>query len=314
MDIKVKIIYLDWNVINHLHDGILPIELKNLLISLQEERKIICPYTAEHLSELYRDSDSIQDSEHRILALIKTLSEITKNILWYFDYRDNNYYFKKIHPYQYYLNQKEEKEEYGFSIRFLYRLIFYFMKFQTIKFTRIISKQSRIKFKDIHIKTIYDPNNPIGSLMLITRNLTEINTRAFELQRNKLNLCPKELNSLVGDELIKKINDEIGKWTKTHDFNSIVDSSLQYQKGGQFYKEAGLNTFLEMMGYHKDKKSITIESKLSDSNHLIFGLKAHTFITHDKRLFNRALQIANMEDLTTKVIWAKDAINYLESI
>lgn len=63
-----------------------------------------------------------------------------------------------------------------------------------------------------------------------------------------------------------------------------------------------LSSMLDLLGYKVDTKEKTQKSSLHDIEHIIYGLDADIFVTNDRKLQSRAIQIYKFMNVDTKVV------------
>ncbi len=127
----------------------------------------------------------------------------------------------------------------------------------------------------------------------------------MEETRKKMNTDKGKLSGIVGGNIIKGIGEHI-KSQSGLDLLSLVNG---YINGKPTYlKIVALHSFLNMVGYHADKKLSStkkLPSTRHDGEHIAYGAFCDYLLSADRKLVQKAAAIYQYLDVGTRIMHLK---------
>jgi len=125
--------------------------------------------------------------------------------------------------------------------------------------------------------------------------------------RQQLNIEIQRINNYSITEVIDHLNSKLINWGTQKSFIEMIEYGISFHPDGKNFglhnRIAGVFELLDMLGYWKDKETLTSNyARLWDSYHCFFASYCDFFISDDKRTRYKSKVVYNIYNKNTKVI------------
>ena len=147
----------------------------------------------------------------------------------------------------------------------------------------------------------------LEELRLVSSKDREIYLKKYNTHEHKLHIANNGdiFNSLAEDEFRELVSLSHSSLYEKSSFKNITSRTTA------LHAIYTLSNMLDLLGYKVDKKEKTQKSSLHDIEHLIYGLDSDLFVTNDRKLQSRAIQIYKFMNLEVKVITLEELMSFV---
>lgn len=146
----------------------------------------------------------------------------------------------------------------------------------------------------------------LEELRLVSSKDREIYLEKYNTQEHKQRIANNDdiFNSLTENEFRELVFLSHSSLYEKSNFKNITSRTTA------LHVIYTLSNMLDLLGYKVDKKEKTQKSSLHDIEHLIYGLDSDLFVTNDRKLQYRAMQIYKFMNSKVKVITLEALMNF----
>ena len=306
----MKKIYLDWNVINHIH------EIPGLLDYLIEKQDhFVFVYSPAHFSDLMRSLKKGEENEY-FAEDLKRLDTICETHLM--NYEDNQMRLYCCLPSEFYQKEGENLQ----LIESMFKLSYYQESICSIDpfvYDAICDNLRSIDFgEEIEIPMFGKYSNAYEFFECLFRFLDSLfsnnkKTKSLKMTITK-DIPDKEIyriNDLIPQDVIGAIEELMAKHGFKEKIVDLVRNGLnENQKDNEMVLFQSVYLMLDILRYYSDKKGLW--NIISDAEHAFYGSYCDVLVTGDSRMKKKAQAAYAPFGKDMVIIEQKELFDYLK--